>query len=1349
MYYHNLYCARHLPGERVSVVRGDNGVNDTRLLPLTRDPTSTLSERGRARDRRTPSSPSPGTSSVREPVPGPESVGVRPSRDSRVGYKTSLRPTSPVCKYCFRRFVRMGCLTKHAKTCSLCDICGAVYSDRLARLKHLSHSSCPKCGKTVKQLCRHLRTCDGGTCPKCNRQMTRSLPAHIANCGGSTCPYCGVAFKNMRRHVAFCKVCKSCKVSFSSPTAKIAHDRNCLKCYLCLKTFKTLASKKRHTIFCSTCPKCRVRIKSRHEWIGHRACRAKGIGSGAAKYRGQIGGVRWGQRLPPIAEFTAEDDETHISVPTATVLADYRDLPDQPEVRDIIHRQWPMIRGHYNCTLLSQVYNYRLRESRARIASRLWPIFNSFNHAFHITASFSYVLVNDETGQYTFYYPSRTNNSISEFPFHIENAADFRGFLQAFKNFDPEASAQRLRPGTHFHVVFCPSVSVYVEITPNVPIRTPGLCLFKALWEMLYDKGSGDVEGYKSLARDFVESHPNLFTDFDRSNGVEAIVSHFPGLGFNDLHIFEEFFSTSVNVYCKEDHAGTGRRVALLIRRGDSRYTGNTLNVDLTRDHFEYISDFNLYASHFACQICGFHFHRKYHLQRHLKTCSGKTKFVYSKGYYNPESRALYTELKRHGITDCAKSDFMYPYYGTFDCESVLEKSCDDAGIFVARHRLVSIAINSNVPGFQNEIKCFVTLTGDDDHLTRQFVDHAVEMGSKAAELTQQRLRRVIDSLRIKAETMRKRDSIAETARRPPDPTPLLEVNVSEIATDGSSRKDSNTTKANCYDRLLKRVLEWTSTFPLLGYNSSRYDLSLLARPLFNLLNKVNVDEGRNLRDCRPPTRRAERVARDDPPTDGGAAGTNDTGRVASGPDGAEDGAEVLGAEDGEREGEVFRVEVETEGAEGEEHYIRNIIKRGNQYMGLVTNKLRLLDVTNYISPGFSLSAYLKAFDVAEVKSYFPYEWLDSFDKLRETKLPPYECYYSELKRHNVFEVDVPAGKDPGSVGRQRYRELQQKWVDEKWETIADYLVYYNQEDVRGLLKAIGKQKLLFEQEFDQCMLTSAFSLAGIALNFSFHVAEGRFRHISSSDSDFYKKTREAICGGPSILFHRYAEADVTHLKNSSKLAKRILGFDCASMYLWAAGCELPSGDYVVRDAPSFRKRPRRPASQQSDSALGWLKYQATIRKSYIAHAGNGDEVRVGNRNLPVDGFESATATAFQFMGCYFHACMECYRKKYTTDPSITEHPTFSPETWSDVARRTAENVQYLRDLELNPKIIYQCEWRAQLAELDQRHGGRRPPGGRPVPRAPLPSSPLRGKWGKGKGDPGEGEGNRGIHDPP
>ena len=31
-------------------------------------------------------------------------------------------------------------------------------------------------------------------------------------------------------------------------------------------------------------------------------------------------------------------------------------------------------------------------------------------------------------------------------------------------------------------------------------------------------------------------------------------------------------------------------------------------------------------------------------------------------------------------------------------------------------------------------------------------------------------------------------------------------------------------------------------------------------------------------------------------------------------------------------------------------------------------------------------------------KSYFPYEWLDDYDKLNESKLPEYDFWYSSLK---------------------------------------------------------------------------------------------------------------------------------------------------------------------------------------------------------------------------------------------------------------------------------------------------------------------------------------------------------------
>ena len=68
-----------------------------------------------------------------------------------------------------------------------------------------------------------------------------------------------------------------------------------------------------------------------------------------------------------------------------------------------------------------------------------------------------------------------------------------------------------------------------------------GLCLFRALWELLV-QNYGDLESYKSLARDFVGAHMTLFTDLGCSPDIESIVNDFPGLSLNELHIFEEHF---------------------------------------------------------------------------------------------------------------------------------------------------------------------------------------------------------------------------------------------------------------------------------------------------------------------------------------------------------------------------------------------------------------------------------------------------------------------------------------------------------------------------------------------------------------------------------------------------------------------------------------------------------------------------------------------------------------------------------------------------------------------------------------------------------------------------------------
>ncbi len=80
------------------------------------------------------------------------------------------------------------------------------------------------------------------------------------------------------------------------------------------------------------------------------------------------------------------------------------------------------------------------------------------------------------------------------------------------------------------------------------------------------------------------------------------------------------------------------------------------------------------------------------------------------------------------------------------------------------------------------------------------------------------------------------------------------------------------------------------------------------------------------------------------------------------------------------------------------------VVKKNNNYVCLATEKFKFLDMMNYLPPGVSYDDFLVTFNVPVRKSYFPYEYFDSFDRLDETSLPPKESFYSSLKQCNVLE---------------------------------------------------------------------------------------------------------------------------------------------------------------------------------------------------------------------------------------------------------------------------------------------------------------------------------------------------------
>uniref|UniRef100_A0A1Y1LSM0 DNA-directed DNA polymerase n=1 Tax=Photinus pyralis TaxID=7054 RepID=A0A1Y1LSM0_PHOPY len=62
---------------------------------------------------------------------------------------------------------------------------------------------------------------------------------------------------------------------------------------------------------------------------------------------------------------------------------------------------------------------------------------------------------------------------------------------------------------------------------------------------------------------------------------------------------------------------------------------------------------------------------------------------------------------------------------------------------------------------------------------------------------------------------------------------------------------------------------------------------------------------------------------------------------------------------------------------------------------------------------------------------------------------------------------------------------------------------------------------------------------------------------------------------------------------------------------------------------------------KQSKVAIKWLLLKAQYAPD-LKHIGNSREVRL-QEGLLVDGFSPATNTVFQFHGCYYHGCEECY----------------------------------------------------------------------------------------------------------
>ena len=234
--------------------------------------------------------------------------------------------------------------------------------------------------------------------------------------------------------------------------------------------------------------------------------------------------------------------------------------------------------------------------------------------------------------------------------------------------------------------------------------------------------------------------------------------------------------------------------------------------------------------------------------------------------------------------------------------------------------------------------------------------------------------------------------------------------------------------------------------------------------------------------------------------------------------------------------------------------------EKNGRIMFINTPKFKFLDVLNYLGPGITYEKWVKTYGATLAKSWLPYEWFDSPDKLDFPGLPPYMAWYSKLKGEYVLTL-------------KEYDDCHRIFKERGMQTFGDWLEYYNNLDVAPFLEALQKMKEFYTSlEID--ILKDAVSLPGVSEKYILRkTLQPRWGYkppeLYSPNKEAYAMLKAAVVGGPSLVFTRKHVAGETRIRShqyeNAKVCRRILGYDANSLYPSTMMKEMPCGPGFVK----------------------------------------------------------------------------------------------------------------------------------------------------------------------------------------
>ena len=226
----------------------------------------------------------------------------------------------------------------------------------------------------------------------------------------------------------------------------------------------------------------------------------------------------------------------------------------------------------------------------------------------------------------------------------------------------------------------------------------------------------------------------------------------------------------------------------------------------------------------------------------------------------------------------------------------------------------------------------------------------------------------------------------------------------------------------------------------------------------------------------------------------------------------------------------------------GEHEKFKIIFKDSNKFLQTSMEAL----VANLPEDGFKNleKCYLpKLANLLKQKGFFPYDYLDKLEKLKDPKLPPQEAFFSKLSGKNINKTS--------------YEHALNVWESFKMKTFKDYLKIYNISDVLLLAD-------VFENFRDLCLKNYGldpvyyYTAPGLAWDAMLKMTKIKLELLS--DVDMLLMIEKGIRGGISIISNRYGKANNKYMKDfkKSELSKYLMYVDANNLYGHAMSEKLP-----------------------------------------------------------------------------------------------------------------------------------------------------------------------------------------------